>query len=82
MAGRNTRVQTINKAAARRFFFIQNIFIQNVVKRHSYSPITVSASKRHEHKPQSKRLHNAGESESEKRLHNVTRGTQSRAAKR
>ena len=84
MAGRNTRVQTVNnlcKAATRRLFFIQNIFIQNVTFRHSHSPITVSASKRHEHKPQSKRLHNAGESES-KRLHNVTRGTQSRAAKR
>lgn len=37
-------------------FLFKNIFVQNVVKRHSHSPITVSASKRHEHKPQSKRL--------------------------
>lgn len=43
MAGRNTRLQTINKAAARRLFFIQNIFIQNVTFRRSRSPITASA---------------------------------------
>jgi len=70
MAGRNTRVQTeITYARPPHggLFFIQNIFIQNVTFRRSHSPITASASKRHEHKPQSeKRLHNAGESESEK----------------
>ena len=46
MAGRNTRIQTVNnlcKAATWRLFFIQNIFIQNVTFRHSHSPITASA---------------------------------------
>lgn len=56
MAGRNTRIQTVNKAAAWRLFFMQKNFCKSLVKRHSHSPITVSASKRHEHKPQSKRL--------------------------
>ena len=46
MAGRNTRLQTVSnlcKAAGRRLFFIQNIFIQNVTFRYFHSPITASA---------------------------------------
>ena len=44
MAGRNTRLQTVNKAAARRLFFLcKNIFIQNVTFRRSRSLITASA---------------------------------------
>lgn len=51
---------------------MQKKFVFCVYCRSFHSPITVSASKRHEHKPQSKRLHNAGESES-KRLQRYAR---------
>ena len=56
---------------------MQKNFCKSLVKRPFRSPITVSASKRHEHKPQSKRLHNAGESES-KRLQRYARDAKPR----
>ena len=43
MAGRNTRLQTVNKAAARRLFFVQKKLYFCVYCRYSHSPITASA---------------------------------------
>ena len=43
MAGRNTRLQTVNKAAARRLFFCAKKLYFCVYCRYSHSPITASA---------------------------------------
>lgn len=47
------------------FFLCKKIFIQNVTFRHSHSPITASAKQAAQTQAESKRLHNAGDSESE-----------------
>lgn len=82
MAGRNARIQTVNKAAARRLFFYAKYFMFLCVLPPFSFPYNCKRKQAARTQAASKRLHNAGESESEKRLHNVTRGTVSRAAKR